>query len=211
MPGWHAAHGWARSCGERHLAPPCQRVVGRQHQPDALADQVAARQVVVHRPRLVVVLVPHHDVEVLEPERRHGLLDLAARWPRPAPADGSAASSRTAGATMRRNADWKAETRTTPATCPAATWATSASAASAASSSTPRVPDQDPAGLGQLDVAADPFEQGGARLPLEHRQLLGDRARRVAERLGGRADRAAGLPARGAGGAGEGRAFVQHI
>ena len=50
-----------------------------------------------------------------------------------------------------------------------------------------RVPDQDQAGLGQPDVAADPLEQGRARLALEDGQLLGDRARRVAEGLGGRA------------------------
>ena len=55
------------------------------------------------------------------------------------------------------------------------------------------VPDQDPAGLGQLDVAPDPLEQGRPGLALEHRELLGDGARGVAEGLGGRAHRLPGL------------------
>jgi hypothetical protein len=46
------------------------------------------------------------------------------------------------------------------------------------------VPDQDPAGLGQVDVATDPLEQGRADFALEDRELLGHRAGRVAQRVG---------------------------
>ena len=46
-----------------------------------------------------------------------------------------------------------------------------------------RVPDQDPPGVGELDVAADALQQGCPDLALEHGELLGDRARRVAECL----------------------------
>ena len=48
-----------------------------------------------------------------------------------------------------------------------------------------RVPDQCAAGVGESDVPASAFEQLRARLAFEHRELLGDRARRVAERPGG--------------------------
>ncbi len=86
---------------------------------------------------------------------------------------------------MRRKADWKAATRTTPAGWPAAIAATSASAASIPSSSDGRVPDQCAAGVGESDVPAGAFEQLRACLAFEHRELLGDRTRRVAEGPGG--------------------------
>ena len=48
-----------------------------------------------------------------------------------------------------------------------------------------RVPDQCAAGVGESDVPAGAFEQLRACLAFEHRELLGDRARRVAEGPGG--------------------------
>ena len=51
--------------------------------------------------------------------------------------------------------------------------------------------DQPPTGRGQLHAARASLEQRDARLGLELRQLLGDRGRREAERLGGPGDRAA--------------------
>jgi hypothetical protein len=53
--------------GHRDLPTPGHGVVQGQHQPDAFADEIGPGQVAVDRPRLVVVLVPHHDVEVLQP------------------------------------------------------------------------------------------------------------------------------------------------
>ena len=54
------------------------------------------------------------------------------------------------------------------------------------------MPGQAAARVGQLGPAGGPVEQGGARLPLEHGELLGHGGRRVAEEGGGPGDAATG-------------------
>ncbi|WP_344301660.1 hypothetical protein [Nocardioides bigeumensis] len=75
-------------------------------------------EVVVDRPRLVVVLVADDDVELLEAQGRGRLLDLGLA---DLDADPGVAPGRacTAGATTRTTADWRAATRTTPSSRPA--------------------------------------------------------------------------------------------
>ena len=103
------------------------------------------------------------------------------------------ASAATAGATMRRNADWKADTRTTPAGWPAAMPATSASAASTPSSSVAawRTSTR-PASVSRT---LRPLRSSSCApgLALEHGELLGDRAGRVVERPGRAVDGPAGV------------------
>ena len=70
--------------------------------------------------------------------------------------------------------------------------------------------DQHVTGIGEPDVATDPFEQWRAGLALEHRQLLGDRTRGVARARGRRRGRSRGSALRAGVGVDAGRAFVKH-
>ena len=93
-------------------------------------------------------------------------------------------------ATIRSATDWNVAIRTRPATVPDAA-ARSASARAARSSSASACSTSTSAGIGQPHAAAGALEQAHAGLALEHRELLGDGARRELERVGDRGDRAA--------------------
>ena len=103
------------------------------------------------------------------------------------------ASAATAGATMRRNADWKADTRTTPAGLAGGDARQLRLGRLDAVEQRRGVADQHAAGLGQPHVAPAPLEQRRPGLALEHGELLGDRARGVVERPRGAVDGAAGV------------------
>ena len=89
---------------------------------------------------------------------------------------------------------WKIPTWSEPAS-PAESAARSAWAAWRRATIDVRVPEQQPAGLGQRDRprAAGPLDQLLADDPLERRDLLADRRLRVAELDRGAAERALGL------------------
>ena len=146
----------------------------------------------MHRPRLVVVLVADHDVEVLEPQRGHALLDLQL-----AGLDADAGVGRRQLAHRRRDdaQERRLERRDAdhPGDLAGGDLGDLGLGRLDGVEQGLRVADQDPAGLGQPDVATDPLEQGRAGLALEHGELLGHGARRVAERLGRGAHRVPGL------------------
>jgi hypothetical protein len=137
----------------------------------------------VHRPRLVVVLVPHHHVEVLEPECGHALLDLqlAGLDPHVGVGLGQLLDRRRDDAEERRLERRDADH---PGHPPRGDLGDLGLGRLGAVQQGLRVADEDQAGLGQPQVAADPLEQGSARLALQDGQLLGHRARRVSQRLG---------------------------
>ena len=137
----------------------------------------------MHRPRLVVVLVPHHHVEVLEPERGHALLDLQLAGLDPDVGVGlrELPHRRRDDAQERRLERRDADDAGHPS---GGDLGDLGLGRLGAVQQGLRVADQDQAGLGQPQVAADPLEQGRPGLALEDGQLLGHRTRRVAERLG---------------------------
>ncbi len=69
--------------------------------------------------------------------------------------------------------------------------ASAADASSSTASTDSAYPASTTAGRGERHPPAGPLEQRHPGLPLERGELLGDRGRRVGERLGGRGDRAA--------------------
>ena len=102
------------------------------------------------------------------------------------------ASAATAGATIRKNADWKAHSHD-------AGWAAGSDVRQLrfgrldAVEQRRGVADEHPPGLGQSYVATSALKQFRSGLPFKHCELLGDRARGVVEGPRGTVDGAPGV------------------
>ena len=126
-------------------------------------------------PRELAQCLINPGVELLQAQGGHALLDL--QLGRLHTDVGTALRERRHDRqTMHRNADWKSDTRTTPAGWPAAM---PAGSASAASSGRRGVADERSPGLGKTHIAPDTLEQPRPGFAVEHGELLRGEAQRA--------------------------------
>ena len=162
---------------------------GRQDEQDGVEQQLVAIEPRGIRHGACCHSSAEDEIDVAERERRQRLLGLGLDELAAQPG-ASRASACIAGIASRRAADWNAAIRPRPATLPAAA-ARSAWASAARSSRALGVLDEHQRRIGQPHPAAGALEQRHAGLALQHRELLGDRRGREAQRLGDRGDRPA--------------------